>query len=168
MHITIRPAFAADMPAVLEMYNHEVVHSTATYQYALRTVAEQHEALAARSVPPYAFLVATDGANRVMGYASYGPYRPREGWRFTCEHSVYVHQQSRGQGVARALMAPLMQAARDQQFQTMVGVVDASNTASVKLHESLGFTVMGVHKNGGYKFDRWLDVAFMVAQLKKD
>jgi L-amino acid N-acyltransferase YncA len=166
MTLTIRPALAADMPAVLEIYNHEVEHSTATYQYALRTLAEQHEVLAARSNAPHAFLVAHNAAGTITGYASYGPYRPREGWRFTCEHSVYVHQHHRAQGVARALMAPLMQEARAQQFQTMVGVVDASNTASVRLHQSLGFEVMGVHKNGGYKFGRWLDVAFVVAQLK--
>jgi L-amino acid N-acyltransferase YncA len=166
MNITIRQAVQADMPAVLQIYNHEVLYSTATYQYGLRTAAEQDEALAARSVPPYAFLVAHDAATgQVAGYASYGQYRPREGWQFACEHSVYTHQDHRGKGVARALMLQLMQQARAQQFRTMVGVVDASNAGSMRLHQSLGFELMGVYKNGGYKFERWLDVAFVVAQL---
>jgi L-amino acid N-acyltransferase YncA len=167
MNLIIRDAMRQDMPAVLDIYNHEVLHSTATYQYTLRMLAEQEEGLAARSAPPYAFLVACDGAGSVLGFASYGLYRPREGWRFACEHSVYTHKDHRGRGIARALMGPLMQRACDAGLQTMVGVVDASNTASVKLHESLGFELMGIHKRGGYKFDRWLDVAFVVAALQK-
>jgi L-amino acid N-acyltransferase YncA len=166
MTLLIRDATREDMPAVLAIYNHEVLHSTATYQYTLRTLAEQEDGFAARSTPPYAFLVACDPAGTVLGFASYGLYRPREGWRFACEHSVYVHKDHRGRGIARMLMAPLMQRARAGGLQTMVGVVDASNTASVKLHESLGFALMGIHERGGYKFDRWLDVAFVVAPLQ--
>ncbi|MGL4575435.1 MAG: GNAT family N-acetyltransferase [Burkholderiaceae bacterium] len=165
MNITIRDATLQDMPAVLAIYNHEVLHSTATYQYTLRTLAEQEEGFAARSTPPYAFLVAQDATGTLLGFASYGLYRPREGWRFACEHSVYTHKDYRGRGVARTLMQPLLARARAGGLRTMVGVVDASNEASVKLHQSLGFSLMGVHKNGGYKFDRWLDVAFVVAQL---
>jgi L-amino acid N-acyltransferase YncA len=154
------------MPAVLDIYNHEVLHSTATYQYTVRTLAEQEEGFAARSAAPYAFLVACNENGTVTGFASYGLYRPREGWRFACEHSVYTHKDHRGQGVARALMPQLMTRARQAGLQTMVGVVDASNEASMKLHQSLGFELMGIHKRGGYKFDRWLDVAFLVAPLQ--
>ncbi len=163
--LTVRPASSADMPAVLAIYNDEVAHATSTYQYAARTLPEQQSALADKQREGHAFLVAVDAAGTLAGYASYGWFRPREGWRFTCEHSVYLHPDWRGHGVARLLLQPLMAHARAAGFHSMVGVVDASNAASLRMHAALGFAVMGVMKEGGFKFDRWLDVAFVVARL---
>ncbi|TCP08643.1 arsenic resistance N-acetyltransferase ArsN2 [Caldimonas thermodepolymerans] len=163
--VTVRPARADDMAAVLDIYNHEVRTSTATYQYAERTPQEQLEQWAAKQRDGHGFFVAETAAGEVVGYACYGLFRPREGWRFACEHSVYLHAQWRSRGIARMLMAPVMAHARRRGFHTMVGVIDASNAASVRMHEAMGFRVAGVLREGGYKFGRWLDVAFVQAML---
>ena len=163
--VTIRPAAETDMAAVLDIYNREVRHSTATYQYAERTLDEQVEQWRQKRRDGHGFFVAESAAGEVVGYASYGLFRPREGWRFACEHSVYLHGDWRGRGIARLLMPPVMAHARKRGFHTMVGVVDAANTASVRMHEAMGFGVAGVLREGGYKFDRWLDVAFVQAML---
>ena len=163
--VSVRAALESDMVAVLEMYNHEVRHSTATYQYAERTLEEQVEQWRQKQRDGHGFFVAESADGHVVGYASYGLFRPREGWRFACEHSVYLHADWRGRGIARLLMPAVMAHARKRGFHTMVGVVDAANTASVRMHENMGFAVAGVIREGGYKFDRWLDVAFVQAML---
>lgn len=163
--VSVRAAREDDMPAVLEIYNEEVRHSTATYQYAERTLDEQVAQWLAKRAEGYRFFVAVTDDDAVVGYANYGLFRPREGWRFTCEHSVYIHRDWRGRGLGKLLLPAVMAHARERGFHSMVGVVDAANTASVKLHESLGFKLAGVIREGGYKFDRWLDVAFMQAML---
>lgn len=166
--ISVRDAKLADMPAVLAIYNHEVMNSTATYDYTPQLLEEREAAFKQRIAEGFPYFVACDasrGGGRVLGFASYGLYRPRPGWRFACEHSVYVAQSARGQGIASMLLKRLLEHARMKGFHSMVGVVDAANTASVKLHEKHGFTTFGVMKQGGFKFDRWLDVAFMQALL---
>ncbi len=163
--LLVRPAEKADMAQVLAIYNHEVRTSTSTYQYAERTLEEQVGQWELKRSDGHGFFVATTLDGRIAGYATYGLFRPREGWRFTCEHSVYLHADWRGRGVGKLLMAPVMAHARWRGFHVMVGVVDASNEASVRLHRSLGFDVAGIIKEGGYKFDRWLDVALLQARL---
>ncbi len=163
--VLVRPADKADMAQVLAIYNHEVRTSTSTYQYAERTLEEQVAQWDVKRSDGHGFFVATTLDGRIAGYATYGLFRPREGWRFTCEHSVYLHADWRGRGVGKLLMAPVMAHARRRGFHLMVGVVDASNEASVRLHRSLGFDVAGIIKEGGYKFDRWLDVALLQARL---
>ncbi len=163
--LLVRPAEKADMAQVLAIYNHEVRTSTSTYQYAQRTLEEQVAQWELKRSDGHGFFVATTLDGRIAGYATYGLFRPREGWRFTCEHSVYLHADWRGRGVGKLLMAPVMAHARWRGFHVMVGVVDASNEASVRLHRSLGFDVAGIIKEGGYKFDRWLDVALLQARL---
>ena len=164
--LRVRTAHQDDMVAVLDIYNHEVRNSTATYQYAERALDEQVAQWQAKRADRHGFYVAETDAGEVVGYSNYGLFRPREGWRFACEHSVYIHPDWRGRGVGKMLLPPIMAHARRRGFHAMVGVVDAANSASIRLHESLGFTVAGVIKEGGYKFDRWLDVAFVQAMLQ--
>jgi L-amino acid N-acyltransferase YncA len=175
--ITVRDATLLDMPAVLAIYNEAVAHTTASYDYEPSTLADREALFTQRVNDGLPYLVACDARfaqdaqitqdaqSNIVGFASYGAYRPRPGWRFACEHSVYVAAHARGQGVASLLMVPLMAHAKARGYHTMVGVVDAANEASLKLHAKLGFTTFGVMKEGGYKFDRWLDVAFIQAVL---
>jgi L-amino acid N-acyltransferase YncA len=162
---TVRDATLQDMPAVLAIYNEAVANTTASYDYEPRALKDQEALFTQRINEGLPYLVACDARGEVISFASYGAYRPRPGWRFACEHSVYVAAAARGQGVASLLMAPLMAHAKAKGYHTMVGVVDAANEASLKLHAKHGFTTFGVMKEGGYKFDRWLDVAFIQAIL---
>jgi L-amino acid N-acyltransferase YncA len=163
--LILREARAEDMPAVLDIYNAEVRTSTSTYQYAERTLDEQLALLSSKQAAGDPFVLAELADGSVGGYATYGPFRPREGWRFTVEHSVYLREDCRGKGIARPLMRHIMGHAKARGFHSMVGVVDASNAASIRMHQAVGFQVAGVMREGGYKFDRWLDCAFLQALL---
>jgi L-amino acid N-acyltransferase YncA len=105
-------------------------------------------------------LVATEGA-AVLGFASYGSFRPWEGYKHTVEHSVYVDAAARGKGVGRVLLSALIDHATASGKHVMVAGIDASNAVSIRLHETLGFITAGTLTQVGRKFDRWLDLLFM-------
>lgn len=110
--------------------------------------------------------VATDEADRVIGYASYGYWRAWDGYRYTVEHSVYVHKAMGGKGIGRLLMERLIKTAQEQGMHVMVAAIESGNLASILLHEKLGFTHNGKMTEVGCKFGRWLDLTFL--QLKLD
>ena len=161
----VRPARRDDMPAVLTIYNDAVAHSTATYDYEPRKLAEQLAQYDQKMADGYAFYVAATPDGTVAGFSTYGLYRQRPGWRFACEHSVYVAAPWRGRRVGLSLLPPIMRHARKRGFHTMIGVVDAENAVSLRMHRRAGFVDVGIVRQGGYKFDRWLDVAFLQALL---
>lgn len=161
----VKPARREDMPAVLAIYNDAVAQSTATYDYDPRSLDEQLALYDQKMLEGYGFYVAATPDGTVAGFATYGLYRPRPGWRFACEHSVYVAAPWRGRRVGLSLLPPIMRHARKRGFHTMIGVVDAENAASLRMHRRAGFTEVGTVRQGGYKFDRWLDVTFLQAML---
>ena len=97
---------------------------------------------------------------RSVGVASYGSFRAWPAYKYSVEHSVYVHKDHRGKGIGIALMQRLIAAAIEQQYHVMVGGIDVSNAGSIALHEKLGFVHAGTIKQAGFKFGRWLDLAF--------
>ena len=143
-------ALLADMPAVLAIYNDAVAQSTATYDYEPRTLSEQVAVFEQRMLDGYGFFVARTPDGTVAGFSTYGLYRTRPGWRFACEHSVYVAAPWRGRRVGLSLLAPIMRHARRRGFHTMIGVVDAENAASVRMHRRAGFVEIGTMREGGY------------------
>lgn len=159
------PATRIDMPAVLAIYNDAVAQSTATYDYEPRTLDEQLALFDEKMRDGYGFYAARTVDGTVAGFSTYGLYRTRPGWRFACEHSVYVAAPWRGMRVGLTLLPPIMRHARKRGFHTMVGVVDAENLTSIRMHRRAGFEVVGTMREGGYKFDRWLDVTFVQAML---
>lgn len=163
--VVVRAARRDDMAAVLAIYNDAVRTTTATFDYDERSLAQQEGLFDDKAREDHPFLVAETPADGLLGFSTYGLYRTRPGWRFTCEHSVYVAERARRRGVGRRLIAPLLDHARSRGFHTMVGVVDASNTASLELHRSCGFETFGLLREGGFKFDRWLDVAMVGIRL---
>lgn len=163
--LRVRAARREDMAAVVAIYNDAVLRTTATFDYEPRELAQQQLLFDEKARDGHGFLVADDPDRGVLGFATYGLYRARPGWRFACEHSVYVADEARRRGIGRRLIAPLIEHARARGFHTMVGVVDAGNAASLALHHSCGFETFGVLREGGYKFDRWLDVAMVGIRL---
>jgi phosphinothricin acetyltransferase len=146
--------------AILEILNHAIVNTTALYDYRprkLETMTAWFEAKRARDYPVWG---AVDERGSLLGFASYGPFRPFAAFKYSVEHSVYVRQERRGLGVGRALMQRLLQSAEAQQYHVMIGGIDASNASSVAFHEKLGFTHAGTIRQAGFKFGRWLDLAF--------
>lgn len=156
----LRPATPADLPAILEIYNDAVLHTTASYDEAPSTLDQRAAWFAARVEEGFPVLVAErDGI--VAGFGSYGPFHARSGYRFTVEHSVYVDSAYRGQGIGRALLVALIDHARRRRLHAMIASIDAEGAASLHLHESLGFVPVGHLREVGFKFGRWLDVRLL-------
>ncbi|MFD1746594.1 GNAT family N-acetyltransferase [Rhizobium helianthi] len=156
----IRDASPEDLPAILDIYNDAVANTTAIWNDNLVDLANRKEWYAVRKARGFPVLVA-DVEGAVAGYAAYGDWRAFEGFRHTVEHSVYVHSGHRGLGLGRLLMRELVQRARQGGIHVMVGCIEAENTASIRLHESLGFRHVGRFEQVGTKFGRWLDLTCM-------
>lgn len=155
----LRPATPADAAATAAIYNHEVTTSTVTFDLVTRTVEEQAEWLGARAGALEVVVAEIDG--EIAGFASLSPYRDRPAYRTTVEDSIYVHPDHRGAGVGRALLAEIVDVARRRGFHSVIGRVVGGHSASIRLHASLGFEQVGVEREVGRKFGRWLDVVVM-------
>ena len=156
----LREAGDADQRAILDIYNDAVLHSTATFDLEPRTWEEQQRWFQEHR-PPYAVFVATVGEDTVAGWGSLSPFRPRPGYRFTAEGSIYVHQDFRGRGIGAALLGLLVEAACRGRFHSVMALIDGDNAVSVRLHERFGFRHVGTFPQVGFKFGRWLDVVHM-------
>lgn len=157
----VRAAEAGDLAGILAIYNHAVLHTTAIWNDALVDLEDRRAWWRGRVEAGFPVLVATDGMGAVLGYASYGPFRPFDGYRLTVEHSVYVAESARRRGVATALLRALEQEARAAGLHVMIGGIAAENAASLRLHERLGFAETGRLPQVGRKFGRFLDLVFM-------
>lgn len=155
----LRPATPADAAATAAIYNHEVTTSTVTFDLVTRTVEEQAEWLGARAGALEVVVAEIDG--EIAGFASLSPYRDRPAYRTTVEDSIYVHPDHRNAGVGRALLAEIVDVARRRGFHSVIGRVVGGHSASIRLHASLGFEQVGVEREVGRKFGRWLDVVVM-------
>ncbi|GAJ28112.1 GNAT family N-acetyltransferase [Acidomonas methanolica] len=163
----IRDARPNDIDAITAIYNHAVAHTTAIWNETLADREDRLAWLVQRQGAGWPVLVAVDPRETILGYATYGPWRPHEGYRHTVEHSVYVDPAQQGKGVGTLLMRALIDRARAQKMHVMVGGIEAGNMASLRLHEALGFERTGLLKEVGMKFGRWLDLAFLQLTLDR-
>lgn len=149
-----------DSLAIQSILNESIVNSTALYDYAPRSLETVTAWLDQKTAQGWPVRGAYDAADRLLGFATYGPFRPQPAYKYTVEHSVYIDHTCRGQGLGLALMIDLIKQAQQRQLHVMVGCIDADNQASIVLHEKLGFFHSGTIKQSGFKFGRWLDAAF--------
>lgn len=159
MDLLLRPATPADAEPIGEIYNREVVESTATFDLVPRTLAEQRAWLAARS-GAYAAVVAVIG-DQVAGFGSLSPYRDRPAYSTSVEDSVYVHPDFQRRGVGRTLLGELVEVATAHGFHAVFARIVGGHDASIALHRAFGFEVVGTEREVGRKFGRWLDVVVM-------
>ena len=148
-----------DAEALRAIYNREVLGSTVTFDLVARTAEDQRRWMDDHG-GVYPVVVATvDG--EVVGFASLSPYRPRPAYATTVEDSVYVAAHRRGTGTGKALLGAVVDLAADHGFHTVIGRIVGDHTASIALHRSCGFELVGVEREVGRKFGKWLDVAVM-------
>lgn len=156
---SIRPATEADLPAILAIYNDAVENTTAIWNEKPADLANRKAWFADRTGKGFPVLVAErDG---VIGYGSFGDFRPFDGYRVTVEHSVYVSKDARGQGAGETLLASLIAEAKRMQKHNMIGGIDASNAPSIALHVKFGFEEVGRMPGVGEKFGKPLDLVLM-------
>jgi len=146
--------------AMLALFNDAILNTTALYEYKPRSPESMQPWFREKEINRFPVIGAETPAGALMGFASYGRFRPHPAYKYSVEHSVYVHAEHRRTGVALGLMHELIAAARRQDYHVMVGAIDAQNAASIALHEKLGFTPAGTVRHAGFKFGRWLDLVF--------
>jgi L-amino acid N-acyltransferase YncA len=161
--VRVRVATEADAEPIRRIYNHEVQHSTATFDLVPRSPEEQRSWLASRS-GAFSVLVA-DWEGEVVGFASVSPYKERAAYRTTVEDSVYVRGDRQGLGIGRELLLAVLDAAEASGFHAVMARIEAGGVASRALHEACGFRLVGIEREVGRKFNRWLDVALMQCLL---
>lgn len=163
-HATIRTASEQDCLAINDIYNYYVRESTSTWQTEPSTLPERLLWLQQHGPQMPAFVAEINGV--VVGWASLSPYRPREGWRFTVENSVYIHHAYQRRGIGGTMLQQLIQSGTELGFHSIVAAIDGEQSGSIAIHEKYGFVHAGVLKQSGYKFGRWLDSVFLQKILK--
>jgi phosphinothricin acetyltransferase len=180
--VRIRPATVSDAEAIRSIYNVEVETTTATFDLVPRSLPDQEAWLLART-GAFAAVVAIDDsptahsgtdasppgqlepAGAVVGFASLSPYKERAAYRTSVEDSVYVRQDRHGAGIGRQLVTHMLDVAVLHGFHAVFARIEASGAASLALHRACGFEMVGIEREVGRKFGRWLDVAIMQCLL---
>ncbi len=153
-----------DIPEVLEIYNDIILTSKAVYRYEIQSLDEKKKWFSDQQALGNPLFVYDDNG-MVAGFATYSQFRPYPGYKYTMEHSVYVHKDRYQKGIATNLMLKLIEKAKEQGVKTLVAGIDGENIGSIKAHEKLGFEYAGTIKNAGYKFEQWLDLVFYQLHL---
>jgi phosphinothricin acetyltransferase len=165
--VVLRPAQLGDAEAIRQIYNAEVTTSTVTFDIMPRTLDDQRRYLSERS-GAHAVIVATDESDQVLGYAALSPWREKPAYSTSVEDSVYVHPGHQGRGIGRMLLTELVEVATAHGFHAVFARIVGDHRASIKVHEALGFDVVGVEREVGRKFGRWLDVVVMELLLSPE
>lgn len=158
---SIRAATPDDAESIREIYNYEVEHTTATFDLVTRSSTDQRAWLEARTGAFAAIVAVDDDSGEVIGFASLSPYKERAAYRTSVENSVYVRRDQHGRGVGKRLLNSLLETAATSGFHSVFARIEASGTASRALHTSCGFELVGIEREVGRKFGRWLSVAVM-------
>jgi len=152
----IRLATLEDIPAITEIYNEAILNTANTFDTIAKT-KDERLAWFQEHMPDYPILVAADG-RQLLGFASISPWSPRPAYANTVSLSIYIHKAFRGRGVGKDLLKAMVMSTYDNGYHTIMGSIYAGNEVSLRLFESVGFQIVGLLKEVGYKFDEWLDV----------
>lgn len=161
----IREMKETDLVEVLEIYNDAILHTTAVYDYRAHSLEDRRAWFNQKTEGGYPlFVFEEDG--KVLGFATYGPFRAWPAYKYSIEHSVYVYKEARKKGIGTLLLKALIERAEQESYATLIAGIDSTNQGSIFIHEKLGFTYSGTIKKAGYKFEKWLDLAFYQLELK--
>lgn len=159
-HTIVHCSFERHAEAILDIFNDAILNSTALYEYKPRTLETMRAWFDTKRAGGFPVIGVEDSAGTLLGFGSYGTFRAFPAFKYTVEHSVYVHKDHRGCGLGRTLMRELIATARQNDLHAMMGGIDAHNAGSIALHEQLGFQHVATLPEVGFKFGRWLDLAF--------
>lgn len=162
--MNIRAGEPKDLPDILDIMNEAILHTTAVYDYEIRSMDFMETWFDKKNQDNEPVIVCTID-EKLAGYGSFGRFRPRAAYQFSVEHSVYVQKAFQRQGVGSAILSKLIELARQRRYHTIIAGIDASNQSSYEFHRRFGFEEVARFKEVGYKFDRWLDLIFMQLML---
>ena len=161
----IRPVSPEDGAAICSIYNHYVENAIYTFEEQPIGIDEMRERI--RSIrAKYPYLVWEDDSGEVNGYAYINTWKEREAYRFSAELSVYIKDGLHGRGMGRQLMGRLLEEVRKTEIHSLVSGIALPNESSVALHEKFGFVKIGLFREIGFKFNKWLDVGYWELILK--
>ena len=146
--------------AILDIFNDAILHSTALYDYKPRQSESMTGWFEVKDKGGYPVIGIEGDSGTLLGFGSYGPFRAWPAYKYSVEHSIYVHRDNRGRGLGSVLLRELIAAAKENDLHAIIGGIDATNSGSIHLHEKLGFEHVGTFPQVGFKFGRWLDLAF--------
>ena len=145
--------------AILAIFNVAIAKTTALYEYHPRTLADMEAWFADKRKGSFPVVGIESASGELIAFGSYGTFRARAAYKYTVEHSLYVREDQRGRGLGALVLTAIIDAAKQQGFHTLIGVIDSKNEGSITLHKKLGFEPCGVIRQSGFKFGRWLDTA---------
>ncbi len=145
---------------ILDIFNDAILTSTALYDYKTRHIETMTSWFSPKLANNFPVIGLEDERGTLLGFASYGTFRAWPAYKYSVEHSIYIHKDHRGKGLGKMLLNALIDVARERDVHTLIGAIDATNSSSIALHEKNGFSHTGTIKQAAYKFDRWLDLAF--------
>lgn len=160
----IRRARENDLMEILEIYNDAILNSTAIYAYEPHDIEERRNWYCERKQNGHPVFVFEE-EGKVAGFATFEQFRSYPAFRYSLEHSVYVHKDYRKKGIGRILMEELIKSANELGYKIMVAAIDSENRGSIELHKKLGFEYAGTIKKSGFKFGRWLNLVFYELEL---
>jgi len=160
----IREATEKDLMDILEIYNDAILNTTAIYDYKTHTLEDRIQWYEKRKQDGYPLLVSEKN-DKVVGFATYGSFRAYPAFKYTIEHSVYVHKDYRNLGIGKTLLKELIDIANVDEYATMVACIDSLNENSIKIHEKFGFKYSGTVTKAGFKFGKWLDLVLYQLDL---
>lgn len=152
--------------AVLSIFNHAIIHSTALFDYKPRPVESMKSWFEVKRKNNFPVIGVEDDDENLLGFVSYGTFRGWPAYKYSVEHSIYVHHEHRKKGIGGILLKSMVARAVEQNYHLLIGCIEATNMASIHLHQKHGFTHSGTIAQAGYKFGRWLDVAFYQLVLR--
>jgi len=161
----IEPARRDDAEAITAIYAHHVRHGISSFELEPPDEPAMARRMGQVLAAGWPWLVARDAAGAVLGYAYASQFRDRVAYKYTCENSIYIRDDMRGQGIGRALLANLIVAAERAGFRQMIAVIGGPEPASERLHAACGFETAGRMRNVGRKLGRWLDTLYMQRAL---
>ncbi|MED0960722.1 N-acetyltransferase family protein [Bacillus paramycoides] len=160
----IREATQKDLTFILDIYNDAILNTTAVYAYKPVTLENRIDWYEQKQADGYPILVY-ELDNKVVGFATFGPFRAWPAYKYSIEHSVYVNKEYRKNGIGTSLMKALIAIAKEREYMTLIAGIDAENEKSIAMHKNFGFVYSGTISKAGYKFNRWLDLAFYQLEL---
>ena len=166
MEYQLKQCTEKQLSEIMAIFNEAILNTTALYDYKPRTLEMMQTWYNYKQKGNYKIIGAFDESNTLLGFATYGPFREQPAYKYTVEHSIYVRSDKRGNGLGKTLLEKIINEVEEQDYHLLVGVIDASNSVSIHLHKMEGFVFCGLIKESGFKFGKWLDVAFYQKTLK--